>query len=67
MRTHGMMSERAAVTELQNGDDVLEEGDLSRLETFWRHQPTAGIAESDSRDCVVKPWGLQWVMMHNQA
>jgi paraquat-inducible protein B len=59
-------AQRAANAELQNEDSVLEEGDLLRLETF-RHQPTADVAESESRDCVVKPWGLQWVMMHDQA
>jgi hypothetical protein len=83
-----MRARRAVDPELQNEDSVLEEGDLSRLETSghdqervavaelqnlrWLEIPLhdqgrAGIAESKSRDCVARPWGLQWVMMYDQA
>lgn len=50
--------ERSAVAKLQNEDDVLREGDLHWVETPWHGQ---------NRDYAARPWGLQWIMMHDQA
>lgn len=47
-----------AVAELQNKDDALEEGDLRWVEVPWHDR---------GRDCISRPWGLEWVMMHDQA
>ena len=47
-----------ATTEVQNEDGGLQVGDLRWVETPWNCQ---------GRDYVARPWGLQWVMMHDQA
>lgn len=46
-----------ATAEVQNEDGGLQEGDVRWVETPWN---------CHDRD-VARPWGLQWVMMHDQV
>lgn len=53
-RNHGIV----ATAEVQNEDGGLQEEDLRWVETAWNCQ---------GRYYIARPWGLQWVMMHDQA
>lgn len=80
-------AQRAVTAEMKDEGELLEEGDLFRLEASCYNQERAAaelrnkddILEGEDlrwvevsrygldTDCVARPWGLQWVMLHDQA
>lgn len=54
-------AQRAVIAEVQNEENFLVEGDLSRLETFVHDHERAAVAELQNEDDVLKEGDLRWL------